>query len=451
MDTLETYFLKEIFSRNETQKIIYFEGDFLMKKTLAAAITSALVIGVAGTTFAAANPFSDVKADHWSFDAVAKLAQEGVIEGYGDNTFRGDSHITRYEMAQMVAKAMAKEEKVNKQQKAMIDKLAAEYAAELDNLGVRVSNLEEKIGNVSWGGKIRLRTEKDDAFSDHSRSQSYYELWAKAKVNEDWTATVELTGWRSMNGQERDIYTDYQYGDMDSNDTTVFVSGPLFGADAKIGKFDSWSYQGYVLDDAVRGAELQFGDKTKVQLTAGRVGGANSDYFFSNNIDTADYAAIDVQIPMGDKANFGLAYHKVSGQDVVSTYGTDEDNNIWTAGFDTKLGADWKFQGIYAKSSLDNQPDASGTKGYDARFIYKATDVKDAGSYSLWVGYNKIPTVTQVSSTAFRGWNTKGWEVGVGYVPTENVLLKAVYFDGEKLNAEGTDVTKFRAQAEFLF
>ena len=422
-----------------------------MKKTLAAAITSALVIGVASTTFAAANPFSDVQADHWSFDAVAKLAQEGVIEGYGDNTFRGDFHITRYEMAQMVAKAMAKEEKVDARQKAMIDKLAAEYAAELDNLGVRVSNLEEKVGNVKWGGKIRLRTEKDDAMSDNYRSQSYYELWAKAKVNEDWTATAGFSGWRSMNGQECDVYTDYQYGDVDSNDTTVFVQGPLFGADAKIGKFDSWSYQGYVLDDAVRGAELQFGETTKVQLTAGRAGNSGSDYFFSGNTDTADYQAIDVQFPIGEKTNMGLAYHRISGQDVVSTYGTDDTNSIWTAGFDTKLGADLKFQGIYAKSSLDNQPDYSGNKGYDARFIYKATNLQDPGSYNVWLGYNKIPTVTQLSSTAFRGWNTKGWEFGVGYVPTENVLIKAVYFDGEKLNADGTDVKKFRAQAEFFF
>ena len=79
-----------------------------MKKTLVSALTTALVVGAASTTFAAANPFSDVPADHWAYDAVAQLAQDGVIEGYGDTTFQGDKNITRYEMAQMVAKAMAK-------------------------------------------------------------------------------------------------------------------------------------------------------------------------------------------------------------------------------------------------------------------------------------------------------------------------------------------------------
>ena len=55
-----------------------------MKKSLTAALTTALVVGAASTTFAAANPFSDVPADHWAYDAVAQLADDGIIEGYGD-------------------------------------------------------------------------------------------------------------------------------------------------------------------------------------------------------------------------------------------------------------------------------------------------------------------------------------------------------------------------------
>ncbi|MCI7261114.1 MAG: S-layer homology domain-containing protein, partial [Selenomonadales bacterium] len=96
-----------------------------MKKTLVSALTTALVVGAASTTFAATNPFSDVPADHWAYDAVSQLAADGVIEGYGDDTFKGDKNITRYEMAQMVAKAMAKTN-VSGNDKAILDKLAAE-------------------------------------------------------------------------------------------------------------------------------------------------------------------------------------------------------------------------------------------------------------------------------------------------------------------------------------
>ena len=55
--------------------------------------------------------------------------------------------MTRYEMAQIVAKAMAKG--------ANVDRLAAEFADELDSLGVRVAALEKKSDNVRITGQVR--------------------------------------------------------------------------------------------------------------------------------------------------------------------------------------------------------------------------------------------------------------------------------------------------------
>ncbi len=81
----------------EKNYFLYFKEEFIMKKTLVSALTTALVVGAASTTFAAANPFSDVPAGHWAYDAVSQLAADGVIEGYGDGTYRGDRTITRYE------------------------------------------------------------------------------------------------------------------------------------------------------------------------------------------------------------------------------------------------------------------------------------------------------------------------------------------------------------------
>lgn len=45
-----------------------------MKKSLVSTPTTVMVIGAAGTTFAAANPFSDVPTDHWAYDAVHNTA-----------------------------------------------------------------------------------------------------------------------------------------------------------------------------------------------------------------------------------------------------------------------------------------------------------------------------------------------------------------------------------------
>ena len=127
-----------------------------MKKTGISILAMALVAGSAATTFAAANPFSDVPADHWAYDAVSQLAKDGVVDGYGDGTYRGEQTITRYEMAQMTARAMAKTD-VSAADQAAIDKLAAEFGDELSSLGVRVAALEKKTDNVKWSGELRYR------------------------------------------------------------------------------------------------------------------------------------------------------------------------------------------------------------------------------------------------------------------------------------------------------
>ena len=74
-----------------------------MKKSLVLAM--AMALGVTASAYAANNPFSDVPAGHWAYDSVAKLAATGVIDGYGDSTFGGDKLMTRYEMAQITARA----------------------------------------------------------------------------------------------------------------------------------------------------------------------------------------------------------------------------------------------------------------------------------------------------------------------------------------------------------
>lgn len=114
-----------------------------MKKTLVVLLALVFVLSIGATAMAApSNPFVDVPAKHWAYDAVSQLAKAGIVDGYGDGTYHGDKTITRYEMAQIVAKALAREDKANAENKALINKLAVEFAAELNTLGVRVAQLE---------------------------------------------------------------------------------------------------------------------------------------------------------------------------------------------------------------------------------------------------------------------------------------------------------------------
>ena len=94
-----------------------------MKKILAIAAAAALTAGVSAY---AANPFSDVSTDDWAYQAVSDLSDQGVVEGYPDGTFKGERNMTRYELAQVIARLMAREDQLNAEQKATLDKLAGD-------------------------------------------------------------------------------------------------------------------------------------------------------------------------------------------------------------------------------------------------------------------------------------------------------------------------------------
>jgi hypothetical protein len=433
-----------------SKNILYFKGDFLMKKTLAAAITSALVIGVASTTFAAANPFSDVPTDHWSFDAVAKLAHEGVIEGYGDNTFRGDAKITRYEMAQMVAKAMAKSN-VSTADKATIDKLSAEYATELNNLGVRVSALEKKTDNVKFTGLLRLDSSRHDTndTKDSSSVTGKLRLNMTAAVNDSWAVKARF-----------DSDADLDNDDVDSQDrkTTIkrlYAEGPLFGTTAKLGKFGAFdagnlTNGGLIIDTEVSGAEFQFGNALKTTITAARL--ADGNYKFADAVGTNDYAAIQFGYNATDKLALGAGYHHINNSNGFEA-GAEDVNNIWSLGFDYKFNKNLTLGGLYAGSSVDatGTYDSDEENAYSAQLTYKGAKSSAPGSFGTWVAYRQIGKFASIAPT-YDGasFGEKGTEVGVNYMLDKNILAKVVYFDGEKVTG-GDDVSKVFGRLEFQF
>ncbi len=147
-------------------------------KFLAMTVLTGSMLLASGVSEAAQSPFKEVPQDHWAYDAVAQLAADGVLEGYGDGTFQGDKAITRFEMSKMVARAMAVEQKkgVNAEDKALIEKLSAEFGDELKNLGVRVKELERHADNYRLEGFLRFRQEyymKDNNRPGADMSQAY--------------------------------------------------------------------------------------------------------------------------------------------------------------------------------------------------------------------------------------------------------------------------------------
>jgi len=120
---------------------------------LASFVMTAFVLTMMIAPATSAPMFPDLPQEHWAKDAVAALAAKGLVEGYPDGTFKGDRAATRYEVAMIVARLLAKieAEHATFATKADLDalrKLVNQLKDELDALGVRVQNLEENVGRL---------------------------------------------------------------------------------------------------------------------------------------------------------------------------------------------------------------------------------------------------------------------------------------------------------------
>lgn len=134
----------------------------MKKSALVAAVLAATTIST--TAFAAQNPFKDLPEGHWAYDAVTMLAEDGVLEGYGDGTFKGTKLMNRYEMAEVVSKALAKYDTARPADKGAMKKLEKEFANELKDMDVRLKNVENDVQEIKkgmssfkWWGDARVR------------------------------------------------------------------------------------------------------------------------------------------------------------------------------------------------------------------------------------------------------------------------------------------------------
>src|ERR1700722_20066670 len=100
-----------------------------------------------------ATPLADVPRSHWAYAAIQTLAADGLIDGYPDGSFKGDRPLTRYEMAAIVARVIAKLEAqgaatASKADLDQLQKLIDALKDELDALGVRVTSLEDAVASL---------------------------------------------------------------------------------------------------------------------------------------------------------------------------------------------------------------------------------------------------------------------------------------------------------------
>ena len=410
-----------------------------MKKILALAAVAALTAGVSAY---AANPFSDVTPDDWAFQAVSDLSAQGVVEGYPDGSFKGERNMTRYELAQIIARLMAKEDQLNAEQQATLDKLAGEYADELANLGVRVANLEKKVGNISWSGDARMQyqhnlgetTKHEDSWNGRMR------INVQGQVNDEVTVNGRfVTNMYFKNADDDDGNTtmDRINAKWTPNDATYVTIGRQGVALDQTGTF--WDEDG-VFDGVAAGWD---NGKVGVEAGYGRFKSAENeaDGWSAQDKTEAWYGKLTGHI--ADAADVSAFYLKnAQKQDQGAQVG--ENASAWGAGLSYGIG-DFTVDGDYVKTQNTQAGDAAL---WTAGLTYGEVDTDKVGSWSLGAHYVKADKGSMfLGNTALdmgdqlgfsNGTNVKFWVAKAGVAVQKNVELDAYYNFAAKAD-EGED------------
>lgn len=169
----------------------------------------------------------DVGPNHWAYGAIQTLMEKyRIMSGFPDKTFRGQRTVTRYELAAVLATVMDRMEdlaqqpgRVTGQDKAMVERLKAEFATELATLNQRVTTLESSVkglegevkslkasmGNMgSNGGRVRggvgltILDDPEDRLKPYAHT-SFYAVFSGS--TEDGTAySASISGANSSSG-----------------------------------------------------------------------------------------------------------------------------------------------------------------------------------------------------------------------------------------------------------
>ena len=334
--------------------------------------------------------------------------------------------MTRYEMAQIVAKALAKGAI------GADDKLVSEFADELDNLGVRVAKLEKNADNVKITGNIRTHyAHTTGDFGKKSVTKTRSRLFFTGEVNDNWHYVGMLQNEQQWNNKGTN-----DSGENDTDFQRAYLTGNIGVVNMTAGRYNGTYAEGNVYDtrvDAVN-ANTKFG-ATYLGATWGKM--ANVDaYGWTEDAKKESKAGEFTQAVLGgDIGNLNLEANYLHVKDLDTNWVTGSDN-IWTAAATYKAG-DWNVGAMYLHGDADEKVNGAepDNNGWVAKLGYKGATASKPGSWGLFAKYYDQGGATYVAHTmngnydAFGPAGFKGWMVGGNLAVAKNMVAQVEYYD----------------------
>lgn len=454
----------------------------MKKKALIAAVLAATTIS-ATTALAAQNPFKDLPEGHWAYDAVTMLAQDGVLDGYGDGKFNGDKLMNRYEMAEIVSKAVAKYDGARPQDKGAIKKLEKEFDAELKDMDVRLKGVEEDIKELKKGqssvkmfGDARVRYFQNKSMSNHDKTESgkntRFEKRVRLGIYAEPAKNLSVDG-RLKYEDESFLHNGVENGWHHNNENfngwdnsthnqnsvrldKFSLNWNNAGTKISIGRTEVSLGQGLLYwENQVDGAYIQhqFGPKVTTMIGWGDI---SAEGWQNQNMPTT-FANLKVQTSPATQITAAYLHTNTSlekceaGKDWYQDrngtwFGIPNGKYVWTKddyklnqfaiGFNSQLTPKWNLITEFVRNNAGVVKDKNGVWAratYGKQIWNKANTWNVYGEYFA-LGGGAVDSqywphrLNIAGGDGFNGNGARGWGLGVGYMLAANTNFEVTYY-----------------------
>ena len=442
-------------------------------KNTAIFASAAMILTTAA--IASANPFSDVPASHWAYDTVKKMAEKGIVQGFPNNTFKGEGNVTRYQLALITSKLLAAVEQNPKgfsdENFKALEKLTVEFADEMAILGVKVKEAEEDVAGL----KEEVATLKNEVSDIISRSANG-EL-SKVRLSGDMLV-------RHTVAKEK--------GDTNKSNNSRTSTQLRLQMDAQVAENIKAVARWLVVDDARylngipgvagaawNGSNHQTGDVDVAYIEVKDMFGFGGDFIFGRRFMAHGHSLL-----LNDNVD-AITYNKRSGDVGISLNLIFDRNNsmvkgadyynVWNLNFDTCFKGHDIYLGFYYNTM--EMLTGKNEKRFDVEFGGKGI----LGESGHW-GYDIAGVYSRLKELDRDGWMLHGavkWDskvewaaklaytmidkdsAGVRYVsfderyadgyenPLEDIVRGSIGTGYARCNINGNNIQDMKAQIEY--